>query len=231
MNKPNPKTANSNFLEIRSSRGFTLVEVLVAMIIMTSGLLGIAYLQNWSVKFSQEAYARSQLLSMGNQMIDYMRSSQIDPNDSLDRDDWYTDEVNLISGDSDCDLTDVTTRNRVVCFYEKIADTLPNGTASIELTDLDNDGTDESYQVTVFWSDRGLTRQADLSLDNYDSLSAKSLDSKSECDAALNRAWSTDLDWPFNNAPGSPSCLVSYSWVVQVFNPNSLGSQVSGIGG
>ena len=231
MNKSTPNTTDLLLRQFRTSQGFTLVEILVAMIIMTSGLLGIAYLQNWSVKFSQEAYSRSQLLSMGNQMIDYMRSSQIDPDDSLDRDEWYTDDVDIGGVDNDCDLTDVTTRNRVVCFYEKIADTLPNGTASIELTDLDNDGTDDSYQLTVFWSDRGLTRQADLSLDNYASLSAKSLDTKVECDAALNRAWSTDLDWPFSNAPGSPSCLVSYSWVVQVFNPNSLGSQVSGIGG
>ena len=133
----------------RRSHGFTLVEVLVAMIIMTSGLLGVAYLQNWSVKFGQESYNRSQLLSMGNEMIDFMRASQIVPGDGSDRDEWYTDVVT--NTDDDCDIEEVTPRNQVVCFFEKISDTLPNGTAEFSTIDADNDGNDDSYQLTVFW--------------------------------------------------------------------------------
>jgi type IV pilus assembly protein PilV len=54
-------------------RGFTLVEVLIAMMILAVGLLGLAALQASGLKSNQSAYYRSQATQLAYDISDRMR--------------------------------------------------------------------------------------------------------------------------------------------------------------
>lgn len=55
--------------------GFTLVEVLVAVLVLSIGLLGIAALQTASMRGTQAAYFRSQASALSYQIVDAMRAN------------------------------------------------------------------------------------------------------------------------------------------------------------
>ena len=57
------------------ARGFTLVEVLVSLVILSIGLLGIAKLMLYSSHSNDSAYLRSQATDLAYEMLDYMRSN------------------------------------------------------------------------------------------------------------------------------------------------------------
>ena len=57
-------------------QGFTLLEVLVAMVIVSIGLVGLAGLMMTSAKNNQSAYYRSQASWMGYDIIDRMRANR-----------------------------------------------------------------------------------------------------------------------------------------------------------
>ena len=58
------------------SRGFTLLEVLIAILVLAFGLLGFALLQTMSVRFVQSANYRTQATNLAYDLIDQMRSNR-----------------------------------------------------------------------------------------------------------------------------------------------------------
>jgi type IV pilus assembly protein PilV len=59
----------------RSSEGFSMVEVLVSVLVLSIGLLGLAGLQASSLRNSQSAYFRSQATEMAYDIADRMRAN------------------------------------------------------------------------------------------------------------------------------------------------------------
>ncbi|MGA9422631.1 MAG: type IV pilus modification protein PilV [Rhodanobacteraceae bacterium] len=57
-------------------RGFTLLEVLIALLIFSFGMLGLAALQSFSVKANQSANYRSQATALTNTMLDNIRANR-----------------------------------------------------------------------------------------------------------------------------------------------------------
>lgn len=57
--------------------GFTLIEVLVAIVVMAVGLLGFALLQTMSVRFAQSANYRTQATNLTYELIDQMRANRV----------------------------------------------------------------------------------------------------------------------------------------------------------
>ncbi len=55
--------------------GFTLIEVLIAMVVLAIGLLGLAGLQVTSLKNNQSAYNRSQATQLAYDLADRMRAN------------------------------------------------------------------------------------------------------------------------------------------------------------
>jgi type IV pilus assembly protein PilV len=61
----------------RAQRGFTLIEILVTVVLISVGLLGVAALQLTTLRGNQEAYVRSQASVIANDILDRMRASPI----------------------------------------------------------------------------------------------------------------------------------------------------------
>ena len=57
-------------------RGFSLLEVLIAVVVLSIGLLGLASLQATSLRMNQEALMRSQEAHLAYDMIDRMRANR-----------------------------------------------------------------------------------------------------------------------------------------------------------
>ncbi|MDO8940042.1 MAG: type IV pilus modification protein PilV [Methylicorpusculum sp.] len=62
---------------MQKSGGFTLIEVMIAMVIMAVGLLGLAGLQATGLRNNQSAYNRSQATQLAYDMSDRIRANSI----------------------------------------------------------------------------------------------------------------------------------------------------------
>lgn len=122
------------------SAGFSLIEVLVTLLIMSVSLLGMAMLQGQSARFVSDAAVRSQASALSYDIIDRIRMNPANAN-------AYT------GGDpgGDCDTALVSVANDLNCWYQALVDTLPEGTGSIMETSTE-------YLITVSWRDRAIRR-------------------------------------------------------------------------
>jgi type IV pilus assembly protein PilV len=69
---PTHKTA---FASPRRASGFTLIEVLVAVLVLSIGLLGLASLQATSLRFNTDSSAQTLATYLANDMADRMRAN------------------------------------------------------------------------------------------------------------------------------------------------------------
>jgi type IV pilus assembly protein PilV len=60
----------------RRQAGFTLIEVLVATLVLTVGILGVAAMQMVSFQTNQGAYMRSQAVYLAQDILDRMRANE-----------------------------------------------------------------------------------------------------------------------------------------------------------
>lgn len=57
--------------------GFTMIEVLIAIVVMSIGLLGFALLQTMNVRFVQSANFRTQATNLSYELLDQIRINRI----------------------------------------------------------------------------------------------------------------------------------------------------------
>lgn len=77
MNGINRMRGRRTFSPGRRSAGFTLIEVMIAVLVLGLGLLGFALLQTMSVRFAQSANQRTQATNLSYEMLDQMRTNRI----------------------------------------------------------------------------------------------------------------------------------------------------------
>lgn len=65
-----------NRLSIRTSRGFTLLEVLITVVIFSIGLLGLAGLQATGIKLNHSSLLRTQATLLAYDVADCMRANR-----------------------------------------------------------------------------------------------------------------------------------------------------------
>lgn len=97
----------------KRSSGFTLLEVMIAMVIFSIGLLGLAGIQAVSLKNNHSAYTRTITMQLAYNMADVMRAS--------------TDNEGNISSDFD-DVTDAIPGTAPTSCIQKNGATAPNCT-------------------------------------------------------------------------------------------------------
>lgn len=58
--------------------GFTMIEVLVALVVLALGLLGFALLQTMNLRYAQSANFRTQATNLAYDLIDQMRANRLE---------------------------------------------------------------------------------------------------------------------------------------------------------
>lgn len=76
MNRPPIAMRPLNSRPVRRVSGFTLLEVLVAILVLSIGLLGLAGLQTHSLRNNHTAFLRSQAVALAYDALDRMRSNR-----------------------------------------------------------------------------------------------------------------------------------------------------------
>jgi type IV pilus assembly protein PilV len=106
-------------------RGFSLLEVLIAMLVLSFGLLGLAALQAYSVKANQSANFRSQATALANMMLDSIRANR----ESLG--DYYADSYDDdFTCDDEIDDSSITARD-MSAWKIRVSCLLPNGRGAV----------------------------------------------------------------------------------------------------
>ncbi len=130
--------------------GFTLLEVLIALVILAIGLLGLAGLQSTGLNMNHSAYNRSQATQLAYDIADRMRSNlgAINTNASIYVIADSNEASNAYSSCTSppgCNATDMAGRD----LYEwnlGITDALPAGTGSISASGA-------VYTISINWDD------------------------------------------------------------------------------
>jgi type IV pilus assembly protein PilV len=60
---------------LNDSKGFSLIEVLVTLLLVTLGILGMVALQSRSIQYTQDSIQRNSAVELTNQFIDMMRAN------------------------------------------------------------------------------------------------------------------------------------------------------------
>jgi type IV pilus assembly protein PilV len=128
----------------RDQKGFTLMEVLIAVLILSIGLLGLASLQANGLRSNFSSYARSQAVLMANDMADRIRA-----NPTQAAAGGYNNVTATVS-DPGCLLADCTALQMVshdiAAWYSNLQNTLPLGTGTVT-------GNGTVFTVSVMWDD------------------------------------------------------------------------------
>lgn len=128
-------------LSARRQRGFTLVEILVTVVLISVGLLGIAALQLTTLRSNQEAYVISQASVLSGDILDRMRA-----NAAAARNGRYLVDYNGTGTASTRAGDDLSV------WQQTINNTLPGG-AEIAAGRVERTGTN-IFTVTIRWQER-----------------------------------------------------------------------------
>lgn len=142
----------------RRTRGFTLVEVLVALVVMSVGMLGIAALYLEGLRAGRTAVYRTTAVTLAADMADRIRANR-DAGAAYAGTGPGTDQ-SCVNGDMDCTPADLAADDWFE-WRQRIATQLPEGAAAL----INVSGTGPvNYVIKVEWPEIGQTEPADYTL-------------------------------------------------------------------
>jgi type IV pilus assembly protein PilV len=126
----------------RAADGFTLIEILVTLVIISVGLLGIAGLHSMSLRNNFDALIRSHASALADEIADRMR----------------TNRTRALAGDYNVGLgasrSGVTQADADLSAWKaRLATQLPNGDGSVALVAAPS----RLVTITIQWGERGQT--------------------------------------------------------------------------
>lgn len=132
---------------INADGGFTLVEVLIALIILSVGMLGIAGLYVHSMQAGRTSMFRHHAVTLAGDVGDRIRANpRAGPAYAL-----AGANNNCVAGGVNCSPGQMAA-NDIYLWDQQAADTLPNGTVTVV---YDNAVLPPTYQITVAWTEPG----------------------------------------------------------------------------
>ena len=139
-------------------RGFSLVEVMVALLVLSIGLLGLAALQTTSLQFNTGSYHRTQATFLAYDIIDRMRAN-IDAVANSDGAGYDQPTSTDVTMSTNCDSADCTSAQLAIYdvrkWYERAAVTLPGAAASPPTIQVE---TGNEVTVTIKWMEQDLQK-------------------------------------------------------------------------
>jgi type IV pilus modification protein PilV len=152
----------------KKTLGFTLVEVLVALLVLSIGLLGLAGLELTGLRNNQSALQRSQATVIADNIADRMRANRpaviagsyrVNPAAPPATPAWNCEnDFNGTASGVDCAPAEMAQLDATQ-WYEELRDVLPGGQASVicadsDITDLAPCTAGSIHTLTVMWDDQ-----------------------------------------------------------------------------
>lgn len=133
----------------RKQTGFSLIEVLIAALVMGVGLFGIVLMQTKSVQYSREAYLFSQATFLANDIAERMRSN-VDLAESyvIGLDEVPTSTASGCAANDDCDENALVQWD-LSRWKEDVARLLPGGKARVMRVPVPGGAGDSMFYITV----------------------------------------------------------------------------------
>ena len=170
------------------------MEVLVTVFVLSIGMLGMAALQTQSLRWSTDAYSRSQATTLAYDIIDRMRANR----DDVDQ--YVAADLNtLFNQRANCDPTVATVTNDLLCWLRNVDDALPGAVPTIAANAADASMVD----VTLTWADREPREFAGEAVPRLPNTADECRDPDGDGKMSTTRQW-------VNNA-----CMVAQVWTVQ----------------
>src|SRR3989304_2881609 len=123
-----------------SQKGFSLIEVLVALLILSIGLLGLAALQTTSLQYNTGSYLRTQATFLAYDILDRMRANSAAVADA-DGTGYDQPVSSMVVSGGNCHATNCTSAELglydVRSWYDRAVATLPNTTGTPPPLQLD----------------------------------------------------------------------------------------------
>ncbi len=140
----------------RKLSGFSLVEVLIALVIMSIGMLGIAGLYVQSMQAGRTSMLRHHAVTLAGDVADRIRAN---PRAGIAYEGPGLDG-SCVSDVVSCDDVAMAGHD-ILLWKEQATDTLPDG--DVEIT-FDDSGNPPDYVIDVTWSEPGSTTQPAYSI-------------------------------------------------------------------
>ncbi len=139
----------------RAERGFSLIEVLITLIIMSVGMLGIASLYVQSMQAGRTSLFRHNAVTLAGDVADRMRANPTGAN-------AYTGagaNNNCIAQGINCSNVQMAAQD-ILGWSQQAVDTLPNGVVAIT---FDNTVIPPVYTIAVTWDEPGQSQNYTIS--------------------------------------------------------------------
>jgi len=130
--------------------GFSLVEVLITLVIMSVGMLGIAGLYVQSMQAGRTSMFRHQAVTLAGDVADRIRAN---PRAGAAYSAAVGADNSCVTGDIDCTPAQMAA-NDILLWQAQAFDALPAGGVAIA---YDNGVNPPTYQITVSWNEPGET--------------------------------------------------------------------------
>lgn len=133
--------------------GFSIVEVLVALVILGVGMLGIAALYVNTLRSSGSAISRMQAVNLASDIADRIRANG-EGKSAYNFDSSTQSGANrsCIGGSTNCSPGDMAATD-LFFWKQQISNTLPGGAYGVIA--YDGSGSPNEYTINVFWREPG----------------------------------------------------------------------------
>lgn len=144
----------------KSPRGFSLIEVLVALLVLSIGLLGLAALQTTSLQFNTGSYFRTQATFLAYDILDRMRanSAVVADGGTYDIPTAAAATPFLTSTDPACDTSSCTVADLAAYdlgkWYKRMDLVLPGASTNLATIDISSSNV---VTITINWLEKDLT--------------------------------------------------------------------------
>lgn len=132
----------------QGAKGFTLIEVLIALIVLSVGMLGIAGLYLHSIQAGRTSVFRHHAINLAGDIADRIRAN---PTAGVNYQAAGKDN-SCMTGTVDCTPLQMA-ENDIEVWDAQATDTLPGGQVAIAFTD--NANAPDTYQITLTWTEAG----------------------------------------------------------------------------
>ncbi len=142
MNTHTTRFRYHGWTDTSRSGGFTLLEILIAMLVLAIGLLGIAAMQLRGLQYSHDAYIRSQISVLASDIADRIRLNKANATSYVNN---FSVATTRPTG---CAMATASASNDLLCWHTQVFDALPPGSQANITTAAGE------YTVTLSWIDR-----------------------------------------------------------------------------